>query len=140
MGCWTTILSFSRDELQERMYASFWSRWTWTPRWRKMYPHELSGGMKQRVCVAMAISMEPKLIIADEPTSALDVVIQRQVMETIDRLQEEIGSVDDPDRARYGADGPVCGPLGGDVRGQADGDWGHRGHVSPSRCIPTRSC
>ncbi|HEY66175.1 MAG TPA: ABC transporter ATP-binding protein [Caldilineae bacterium] len=56
------------------------------------YPHELSGGMKQRVCVAIAISMRPKVIIADEPTSALDVVIQRQVMETIGRLQEALGS------------------------------------------------
>ena len=56
-----------------------------------MYPHELSGGMKQRVCVAIAISLQPKLIIADEPTSALDVVVQRQVMQTIERLQEEMG-------------------------------------------------
>jgi oligopeptide/dipeptide ABC transporter ATP-binding protein len=57
----------------------------------KMYPHELSGGMKQRVTVAIAMSMRPKLIIADEPTSALDVVIQRQVMETITRLVNEMG-------------------------------------------------
>lgn len=57
----------------------------------KMFPHELSGGMKQRVCVAMSIALEPDLIIADEPTSALDVVIQRQVMETINRLLEKMG-------------------------------------------------
>ena len=56
-----------------------------------MFPHELSGGMKQRVCVAIAISLQPKVIIADEPTSALDVVVQRQVMETIKRLQESMG-------------------------------------------------
>lgn len=57
----------------------------------KMFPHELSGGMKQRVTVAIAISMHPKVLIADEPTSALDVVIQRQVMETITRLVNRLG-------------------------------------------------
>lgn len=61
------------------------------PKVAKMYPHELSGGMQQRVTVAQSISMEPDVIIADEPTSALDVVIQRQVMETINRLQQRLG-------------------------------------------------
>ena len=56
------------------------------------YPHELSGGMKQRVCIAMGILLTPKVIIADEPTSALDVVVQRQVMETLGRVQREIGA------------------------------------------------
>ena len=57
-----------------------------------MYPHELSGGMKQRVCIAMAISLSPMLIIADEPTSALDVVVQRQVMQTLTQVQERLGA------------------------------------------------
>jgi peptide/nickel transport system ATP-binding protein len=56
------------------------------------YPHELSGGMKQRVCIAMAILLSPKVIIADEPTSALDVVVQRQVMETLRIVQQELGA------------------------------------------------
>ena len=56
------------------------------------YPHELSGGMKQRVCIAMGILLRPKVIIADEPTSALDVVVQRQVMETLGRVQKELGA------------------------------------------------
>lgn len=56
------------------------------------YPHELSGGMKQRVCIAMGILLNPKVIIADEPTSALDVVVQRQVMETLRRVQEALGA------------------------------------------------
>ncbi|MBN1582534.1 MAG: ABC transporter ATP-binding protein, partial [Anaerolineae bacterium] len=63
-----------------------------TPEVMRVYPHQLSGGMKQRVCVAMAISLNPQLIIADEPTSALDVVVQRLVMQTIIEMQERIGA------------------------------------------------
>ena len=58
----------------------------------RRYPHELSGGMKQRVCIAIAISLKPKLIIADEPTSALDVITQRRVMHTLRELQGDIGA------------------------------------------------
>lgn len=58
----------------------------------RMYAHELSGGMKQRVCIAIGILLEPQVIIADEPTSALDVVTQRQVMETMDRVQDQINA------------------------------------------------
>merc|ERR1711965_1150011 len=58
----------------------------------EMHPHELSGGMKQRVCIAIGILLRPQIIIADEPTSALDVVTQRQVIETLNRVQQKIGS------------------------------------------------
>ena len=58
----------------------------------RMFPHELSGGMKQRVVIAIAISLRPKMIIADEPTSALDVVVQRQIMETLREVQDDLGA------------------------------------------------
>jgi peptide/nickel transport system ATP-binding protein len=57
-----------------------------------LFPHQLSGGMKQRVCIATAISLSPKVIIADEPTSALDVVVQQRVMLTLRRVQDELGA------------------------------------------------
>lgn len=56
-----------------------------------MYPHELSGGMKQRVCIAMAVALNPSLIIADEPTSALDVVVQRVVAQNLLDIKERLG-------------------------------------------------
>ena len=58
----------------------------------KMYPHELSGGMRQRVMIAMALACNPRLIIADEPTTALDVTIQAQILDLLRNLKEKINS------------------------------------------------
>lgn len=58
----------------------------------KQYPHQLSGGMKQRATMAIAVALHPKVILADEPTSALDVVVQKRVMLTLMRLQRDLGA------------------------------------------------
>ncbi len=79
----------SKNEVAARL-AMLLRRVGLQPDVANMYPHQLSGGMKQRVCIALAMSLEPSLIIADEPTSALDVVVQRQVMQTLAQAQEDL--------------------------------------------------
>ena len=58
----------------------------------RMYPHELSGGMRQRICIAIGLACNPRLIIADEPTTALDVTIQAQILDLMRNLKDKINS------------------------------------------------
>ncbi len=80
-----------KDELQERV-IDLLGFVGLGPETARMYPHELSGGMKQRVGMAIAVSLRPEVIIADEPTSALDVVVQKRVMDTLFRIQKDLNA------------------------------------------------
>ncbi|QYO76601.1 ABC transporter ATP-binding protein [Devosia salina] len=77
---------------RERIIGDLLTRVGLSPEVQRRYPHELSGGMKQRVCIAMSIALTPSLILADEPTSALDVMVQKQVLATLGRVQRDIGA------------------------------------------------
>jgi peptide/nickel transport system ATP-binding protein len=85
------VPKMTRADLKQRV-AELLHRVGLDPAVARRYPHELSGGMKQRAVMAIATSLSPKLIVADEPTSALDVVVQRQVMQTLGKLQGGLGA------------------------------------------------
>ena len=92
----------------------------------EMYPHELSGGMKQRVCIALAIILEPSVIIADEPTSALDVVVQRVVMQTLNDVQEQLNAAMIIIGHDMGLNGAIRRPPGCHVRRQNGRSLAHQ--------------
>jgi len=82
----------SKEEAKERAIRMLAEVGIATPRQRyNEYPHQFSGGMRQRAMIAMALSCNPKLLIADEPTTALDVTIQAQILELMKSLQDEFG-------------------------------------------------
>ena len=82
--------SASLDEIHERV-SELLRQVGLAPGVARMFPHELSGGMKQRVVIAMAIALKPDLVIADEPTTALDVNVQRMIVQTLADLRDEMG-------------------------------------------------
>jgi len=85
-------LGVSKSEALERTIKLLTQVGISSPEQRvKEYPHQLSGGMRQRVMIAMAISCHPDLVLADEPTTALDVTIQAQILNLLKRLREELG-------------------------------------------------
>ncbi|MFC0522058.1 ABC transporter ATP-binding protein [Pontibacillus salicampi] len=89
----STHRSWSKKRYQERAVAML--ELVGLPRARELmhaYPHELSGGMRQRVMIAMAIICDPKLLIADEPTTALDVTIQKQILRLMKKINDTLGT------------------------------------------------
>lgn len=100
----------------------------------KQYPHELSGGMRQRVMIAMALACEPDILIADEPTTALDVTIQAQILELMQELQEKMGMAIIMVTHDLGVIASMCDEIlvmyGGRVceRGTADAIFYHPAH------------
>ena len=96
------------------------------------YPHEFSGGMRQRAMIAMALALNPDVLIADEPTTALDVTVQAQILDLIDRLKSEFNAAVDHHHPRPRRGRRALRQHHGDVRGQGRRVRQHRRHLLPA--------
>ena len=107
--------------------------------WIRRYPHEFSGGMRQRAIIAMALALNPPLIIADEPTTALDVIMQDQVFAEIDRIRRERGTALILITHDISLVSENCDRIAIMYAGQIAEMAPTRDDLRRGRCIPTRS-